>query len=778
MPRQQAISIENNFIGGLKTENNPLSFPENACTDTENCIFGITGEVTRRPGIDFEANKATYATNTQEMSFSSYLWKNAGGDGNTQIYVVQTGFQLLFYLASNATEAFPLSAQKLISFVNFDIYRPSGSAANLLLEECQFADGNGYLFVFHPDAEPFFCTYSGGLVTSQTISVQIRDFTGVVDGLPVTQRPGSLSIDHQYNLSNQGWTAGTEWIATDNTTTTPVSVGIHTFTIAAGLPIVNGDNVQIFAIVTTYGTPQDPNVPIMTGSVTNYVGTTLTVSVYSILPNVVGNAVGSVHPFTISPTNNGYINTWLADIGNYPSNADVWWKFKNASGAFDPATTISQVTLGSGSAPKGHYILNAFTQQRALLAGIAGLTDVVTVKRPRTGTWFQGRLWIAGVDASQAASGDALHYSWSENIYFSQVVENTSQLGLMYQVNDPTSQDFFDLLPTDGGLIRIQGCGSIYRLFPVQNGLLVFAANGIWFITGSQGIGFSANDYTITKISAVQSISGSSFVNVLGWPTFWNEEGIYSVTPSQQGGGLTVDNICLGTILSFYSQIPAISKKYARGDYNPIEYRLSWVYRSENESNLTSRYEFDKSLNLNTTSKAFYPYSLPFGDPFIIDVKYIPGQGGSGGSHSVFKYTTVLSGNTQLSFAEERDTTDWRDFVTSGNLPYTSYFVTGYKIHGQAIRKWQPTYINMFSLGEEATFYNLQGIWDFASSGNSGRYSSIQQVTNALSNFGVVYRRHKIRGSGLALQFKITSVDTRPFSLIGWSSNESANAGV
>jgi len=52
-------------------------------------------------------------------------------------------------------------------------------------------------------------------------------------------------------------------------------------------------------------------------------------------------------------------------------------------------------------------------------------------------------------------------------------------VGNCYQVNDPTSDQLFDLLPTDGGVIVIQGCGSIYKLFPLQNALLVFAANGV-----------------------------------------------------------------------------------------------------------------------------------------------------------------------------------------------------------------------------------------------------------------------------------------------------------
>jgi len=101
----------------------------------------------------------------------------------------------------------------------------------------------------------------------------------------------------------------------------------------------------------------------------------------------------------------------------------------------------------------------------------------------------------------------------------------------------------------------------------IANGLLVFAANRC--IASSlvvQGIGFTANDYTINTISNIQSISGTSFVNVMGLPYFWNEEGIYKVVPGKSGA-LEVDPITVGTILTFYNNIPKNSKRYVRGAY-------------------------------------------------------------------------------------------------------------------------------------------------------------------------------------------------------------------
>lgn len=777
--RQQSTSVDNTFVKGLITEATGLNYPPNACIEADNCVFSLIGDITRRPGLDAEDNFAYATATSSNVVYSSYKWNNAGGDGSTQILVQQIGSVLYFYLVSTATVASPLSTKRLLSAISLDAYIVTSSTANV---ECDFSDGNGYLFVYNANMTTLYCSYAAEVITATPIAIQIRDFNGISETAPVNYRPGTLSPQHLYNLNNQGWTQGSAWTSTDSTHAaftsppfvSPLSTGTQVFEIGAGLPITNGDNVQVYAPITDFQV-YNPSLPIMTGSVTSYSGTTLTLNVYSVQSTVIVNVPGNItNPFVINPINLGYVNTWFSDIGNYPSNADVWWLFKNTSDVFDPGTTNVSITLNTGPAPKGHYILDAFNQQRDLTSGISGLTDVITTVRPKTGAWFQGRVWYAGPDASQAATGDQLHYSWSENIYFSQIIENVAQFGYCYSNNDPTSEDFADLLPSDGGVIRIQGCGSIYKLFPIQNGLLVFASNGIWFITGSQGIGFTANDYTVTKLSSVRALSKTSFIDVLGYPMFWTDEGIYSISPGQQSM-LSVDNICLGSILSFYEDIPQISKVYSRGDFDPVNFTVTWLFRDIAEFNISDRYSFNKSLNFNISTKAFSPHT--FGSTALIrDVKYIKGQGGSSFPQSVFKF--FISTGLNHTFAELKDTTNWIDFVSIDSVGsnYVSTFTTGYKLKGGALRRWQPMYTYVFT--DNNSVYKLQGIWDYATSGNAGRYSASQIFYNTDENSSVVFRRHKIRGHGLSLQYKYTSVDGEPFNFIGWSIIESSNASI
>lgn len=807
MPAQ--TNVENNFVGGLKTEYTGLNFPENACTSTENCVFSLIGDVSRRAGIDYETNYAQMTVDRAGKAISTYKWDNAGGDGLTQIVVEQIGSTLYFYRSSSATIASPLSTKILVSQITMTAYLPSGSVLDPSTVECQYADGNGYLFVYHPYLDPFYCKYESGTITASVITVQVRDFKGFVEtGVADTSRPLTLSSEHNYNLQNQGWTGAPLWTATSSRTgantlgqfnsggnsgwnMSPSNVNTNIgFTVASGLSISNGTAVTITVAVTALATDglvrQSTSNGTCTGTVTSYSGTTLTIFINSTasvnFPYDGSFAYLSISGefYTIAPVSNtNTISAWQSAIGNYPSNVDVWWSFKNSSDTFAPATTINNVSFATTPAPKGHFILNAFNQDPVTVGGITGLTSVVTYKRPKTGAWFQGRVWYSGVDDSASASGDQGYYTWTENLYYSQIVTDPRQFGYCYQANDPTDENLFDILPNDGGVVTIQGSGAIYKLFALQNGMLVFAANGVWFVTGSQGIGFTATDLTIVKISGIRAMSSSSFVSVNGTPMFWNEEGIYTVQSGQQGG-MTVEPITLATIQSYYDDIPHDSKVYARGAYNPIDYTIQWLFRSTQESGVTDRYEYDTILNLNTATKAFYPYTIE-GTPKIHSILYVASPGGTSAPEARFKYAcSVASGGSYLfTFADEHDIdyVDWQSYDTIG-VDYSSFFVTGYKLHGQALRHWQPTYVYMYSNNEVANAYKLQGIWNYATSGNSGKYSSVQMFTNPADNFGFKVRRHKIRGSGTSLQLKVSSVTNTPFKIIGWAMMETTNQGI
>src|SRR5712671_501170 len=117
MAQQPSPAVENHFIAGLKTEYTGLNFPENAATDTSNCVYTLIGDVNRRGGINYETNFVLNNINSNNVARSSFRWLNAGGDGTSQILVQQIGNTLYFYKSSNATLNNPLSTTRLSSTV-------------------------------------------------------------------------------------------------------------------------------------------------------------------------------------------------------------------------------------------------------------------------------------------------------------------------------------------------------------------------------------------------------------------------------------------------------------------------------------------------------------------------------------------------------------------------------------------------------------------------------------------------------------------------------------
>lgn len=194
---QQSVKREyNTFVKGIVTEAGPLTFPENASLDEENCVLNRDGSRQRRLGMDFEEDAVLRSvTVAADDAITSFLWKNAANDVDNQFAVVQVG-QNLFVFDANA----PSVSAALIATVNISTYvtgkRPVG-----------FANGLGYLFMAEGKANPAYLSYvpSTNTVTVSPIQIKIRDYFGLDDGLAVTTKPSTLSAEHNYNLLNQGW---------------------------------------------------------------------------------------------------------------------------------------------------------------------------------------------------------------------------------------------------------------------------------------------------------------------------------------------------------------------------------------------------------------------------------------------------------------------------------------------------------------------------------------------------------------------------------------------
>jgi hypothetical protein len=703
MPRQTGINVENDFRKGLITEATALNFPPNSVIDTLNCEFEWDASVRRRLGFDFETGHETKTINRANSVVSSYLWKNVSGNGDVSLQVVQVGATVYFY----RTDAGAFSAGAVADTVTLTAV--SGATQALVAtKEAQYSDGNGYLFITHPNCDPIRVAFdiTSDTATDTSITIKVRDFEGdTADPNAVDTRPtatlAGLNVAHKYNLYNQGWTT----------------------------------------------------------------------------------------------TN---LTAWDTAQTTMPSNADVMWQFKDSSDDFDASSaSIARVTAGNTPAISGHFIVTLSNYDRDTTSGLSGVTNRTTsTERPATSAFFAGRIFYSGINYA------GVH----NNIYFSQIVEKDSQYGACHQINDPTSEDLFDLLPSDGGVIRIQEAGTIYKLVTVPGGLCAFAANGVWFITGSTGLGFTAVDYTVQKISTIPTLSATSFVNVNGYPSWWNADAIYVMAPAQ-GAIPQIQPITVGTIDTYYDDIPLVSKRFARGVYHTTDKHIRWIFRTEGTDDITTQYEFDAALNFNVVNQSFFPWSISTSDVKVNSILVSDLTSGTVESFDVVdgvdnviddsgnnviaflsdgleespfdKYLVSYSeaGSYEFTFADKinADYIDWFTYDLEG-VNYDSYFITGYRILGQASNRFQNNWVRVYSRTDEPVSYYFQGLWNYALTGNTGKWSSRQLIEHDDTDYSFASKRLKVRGSGLALQLKVESVDGEPFDIVGWSAMQSANS--
>lgn len=125
-----------------------------------------------------------------------------------------------------------------------------------------------------------------------------------------------------------------------------------------------------------------------------------------------------------------------------------------------------------------------------------------------------------------------------------------------------------------------------------------------------------------------------------------------------------------------------------------------------------------------------------------------------------------------ISFAQEFQTYPWRDWqrVNGIGTGFSSFFVTGYSLLADGDKDFQSNYVtvNYESLQGGSCF--IQGVWDYSVDPQTGRWSQQQQVYFTHDpDYTHRLRKLKIRGSGEAMQIRVTSDEDNPFSINGWT---------
>lgn len=571
----------------------------------------------------------------------------------------------------------------------------------------------------------------------------------------------------------------------------------------------------------------DPFYITYVDSVPSVTGTVITIKVRDLIgdtadslyndaktrPTATTATVGSAHMYnlynqgwaqnvrTIAPSTANPVTFWDSVLTTIPSNGDIWYLYKDATELFDPVNWADRTSLGNVLAPKGYYIMNPFSTDRVTQSGFAGVTETTSSgKRPSCIAAFAGRIWYAGVDAD----------GFSQKIYYSQIVVKGNEYGFCYQANDPTSEVAADLLATDGGELSIPEIGSVVKLFVMGGALLVFGTNGVWRVSGNQGVGFVPTDYAVVKVASTPALSPLSFVEVYGVPLWWNTDGIFTVQSDQITGEAAAKSLTDTTIRAYIDTIHPTMKKYVKGSFNKYTKTVQWLFRSQYTADLEDSFEYDRVLVYNVLSGAFYPWAIDASNPTVNGLVAVRGTssdlvealvvdsassfvvtlGGDSVTATViaesnpnytFRYLTTkktasTTFNTTWSLTYNTAYSDWASPETP--VAYDSYFYTSFQLDGDGQRFFQNNYMVVFLDSVTNGSCYMEPWWEYVTTSSSARVGNPQQVYPSNTSPSTLQRRLKVRGKGRSVQFKFYSESGKPFSIVGWSIWGTQNSGI
>lgn len=545
------------------------------------------------------------------------------------------------------------------------------------------------------------------------------------------------------------------------------------------------------------------------------------------------------------------IANYNSGIGKNPSNSEVVWSgldFQAVVGGTPFERLFPSLftdTFGSKiKAAKGYFIIDALNRGQSRSDAIvtnktkhpAMVMASFTTNADSTAggatviNEFAGRVFYAGF-SGEVTDGDMRSPSFSNHVFFSQLVKSTGDIVKCYQEGDPTSRDGSDVVDTDGGFIRIAGADNIVGMANLGTHLIVFATNGVWSITGGSDYGFTATNYKVDRITAFGALSGSSLVEDGGTALYWSTDGIYSIARDQLGA-FAASNITSKTIQTFYEAIPTEAKSKAVGVFDSAGKKIRWLYFTG------TPYESDYEayeLILDTVLGAFYTFriyntagniaiaaapfpAIPFGQAFVPNTVVAGGvvvvAGGETVIISVQGRSSALLSTRYLCFVLEADIPkltfgyfnnsrflDWESTDNVGTDAY-GFFTTGAITAGDSSAIKQVPYLTLHfrrtesGVDDDFIPQNQSGClirsqWDFANSVNSNKWSSSFQgyrprqiyLVNTPGDeydtgFDLVTTRNKIRGRGRAFAFHMETEANKDCRIVGWSIALNGNAVV
>ena len=521
----------------------------------------------------------------------------------------------------------------------------------------------------------------------------------------------------------------------------------------------------------------------------------------------------------------------------YPSNSDVIHaNFLEASdhvasiGAYS-SWGLYKGTEGTIEAGRGSKILEDIWDRGGARLDVSDVSTGLPADKALGGVTnvaaYAGRLFYSFQQTSLTGSDDNSP-NLNTMIAFSQVGTENAQK--CYTQNDQTSENFNDVLATDGGFVVIPEMGEVYALAPLGNSLFVIASNGVWEIHGGENT-FSATNQSLSKTSSIGALSRKGVLTAEDGVAYWAKSGlqVISIDPTSLRGVST--NITQATIQSLYDSIPQDAKREVTSVYDNASRQMRWLYRS---TTLPSGNLYDSELIYDLNLQAFYKNEFNAIDS-ATDTAYVMGyidvadiiisqpivtpvtDGGvtvTDGGEDVTAGIRTVSESTKLStkfLVAVKEAGDWNYTVAQlGNIDFYDWpdigdgidsparLVTGYWTGGKSTQDKRMPYLfthfrrteqGFTDEGNEGGFEPIgpssclvQAQWEWTETEAAGRWGvefqayklprlyTPEDVNDSMDyGYTVVTTKNKVRGRGNALSLNFTSEPGKDCHIYGWN---------
>ena len=750
---RKTVDVEiKSFIGGLVSEANPLTFPDNASLDELNFDLHQDGTRTRRLGMDNHSSVTRWDVGSYVGSLDScrsYLWEGAGEEGVLDIVVVVTEGNMRFFSAGSYNTL--LFAGGIEDTDGNSLGGPVLTNVGSTSTDVNFTTINGSLVIANGDKEVRALAYNSdsdtGLVT--IVAPETRDLWGLDTSviIDIQQRPTDVDLRALNGGSNRGLLFYREAL------------------------LNQGWDAQVRNATNDRG-----------------VGTNMPAPAYDYIVN---NTTPAIHP----------------------SMTDVVWSSVDPTGLLSIINWEQQVQ-GNTRAPMGHEIRSIFTQNITMEAMFDNFLSDAHIEADgaitNVGTYAGRCFYTLEADTISAANKNAPNLN--SLIFYSKVVSKDEDLQVCHSVADPTSQDSPGIVDSDGGFIQIAGMGTVHEMKAVGRSLYVVSTTGVWEIHGGREA-FSANNQQVDQISTVGCIAARSVVVENQRLFYWSQSGIMAVTLEDRDQGAKVQNVTDKTLKQYYNALP--NKESAAGAFDPIAGEIRWLYGFNNGASLNTRPNelvfslLKGSFNPITITNGNSEVST---GPYVVDSFSVtspsPLTTPFDRARKSLVYLTIggvdgaAFANTEISFGGyiNEDFEDWgqwhvdKGIGTAVDAP--AHLLTGYLTGGNVSKDKQSNYLHVQMNITEDGFQDdgggnysftspsgclVQAQWEWSNSAANGRwtpefeayrlpryYGVVDDVSPFDYGFTLMTSKSRLRGKGAALSLSFKSEPGKDCQILGW----------